>query len=237
MGHRTVKRVPLDFDHPLNQRWPGYLMPDPGWPTCKKCGGDGYHPMAQPIIQTFYALHLNDPERSQYAWHDKLTQDDVDHLVAEGRLSTWVRGENGERGHWEQRPRDAAEVNANSLRHLDGINRMILCEYRCKRLGLPYTCDECGGHGDIATDEQRAEYDKWEPTEPPAGDGWQLWETTSEGSPVSPVFTTAEELARWCETGATWFASERWPASQWLKTFRDDTTDAESLLVVRVPDA
>ena len=33
--------------------------------------------------------------------------------------------------------------------------------------------------------------------EPPAGDGWQMWETVSEGSPVSPVFATPEELARW----------------------------------------
>jgi hypothetical protein len=33
--------------------------------------------------------------------------------------------------------------------------------------------------------------------EPPAGAGWQLWETVSEGSPASPVFGTAEELAGW----------------------------------------
>jgi len=33
--------------------------------------------------------------------------------------------------------------------------------------------------------------------DPPAGDGWQLWETVTEGSPVSPVFATPEQLARW----------------------------------------
>lgn len=33
--------------------------------------------------------------------------------------------------------------------------------------------------------------------DPPAGDGWQLWETTTEGSPISPVFPTAEDLATW----------------------------------------
>ena len=26
--------------------------------------------------------------------------------------------------------------------------------------------------------------------EPPIGDGWQVWETVSEGSPVTPVFAT-----------------------------------------------
>ena len=40
----------------------------------------------------------------------------------------------------------------------------------------------------------------WE-IKPPAGDGWQLWETVSEGSPISPVFTTPEELARWMVSG------------------------------------
>ena len=32
---------------------------------------------------------------------------------------------------------------------------------------------------------------------PPTGDGWQLWETVTEGSPISPVFATPEELADW----------------------------------------
>jgi len=31
--------------------------------------------------------------------------------------------------------------------------------------------------------------------EPPAGDGWQLWETVSEGSPISPVFKTETEFS------------------------------------------
>lgn len=34
-------------------------------------------------------------------------------------------------------------------------------------------------------------------TEPPEGEGWQLWKTVSEGSPASPVFATDEEVAEW----------------------------------------
>jgi hypothetical protein len=64
--------------------------------------------------------------------------------------------------------------------------------------GLPEdwgTCEACGGEG---TDPaSRAAYEAWEPTEPPIGLGWQLWENVSEGSPISPVFTTPEELATW----------------------------------------
>jgi hypothetical protein len=34
--------------------------------------------------------------------------------------------------------------------------------------------------------------------EVPAGDCYQLWETVTEGSPVTPPFETPEELARFC---------------------------------------
>jgi len=33
--------------------------------------------------------------------------------------------------------------------------------------------------------------------EPPSGPGWQMWETVSEGSPVSPVCKSSEDLAHW----------------------------------------
>lgn len=59
--------------------------------------------------------------------------------------------------------------------------------------------------------------------------GWQLYETTSEGTPVSPVFATLEELAGWCETGATVFADERWTAAQWLASFKADSLAVMSL--------
>jgi hypothetical protein len=38
----------------------------------------------------------------------------------------------------------------------------------------------------------KAKYDAWEEEPPPEGEGWQLWETVSEGSPISPVFPTKE---------------------------------------------
>ena len=62
--------------------------------------------------------------------------------------------------------------------------------------------------------------------------GYQLYETTSEGTPVSPVFPTLEELAGWCETGATVFASSRWTKEQWLASFMNDTTSVDSLVTI-----
>jgi len=34
----------------------------------------------------------------------------------------------------------------------------------------------------------------WRPIEPPLGEGWQLWETVTEGSPVTPVFAKRADL-------------------------------------------
>lgn len=64
------------------------------------------------------------------------------------------------------------------------------------------------------------------------GDGWQLWETTSEGSPQSPVFATADELAEWAAHNATVFASVTATKAEWLKSFNaGDNRDVDSLLV------
>ena len=54
--------------------------------------------------------------------------------------------------------------------------------------------------------------------DPPTGNGYQLWETTSEGSPLSPVFETPEELAEWLEANnASSFGSMTCSYDQWLE--------------------
>ena len=82
------------------------------------------------------------------------------------------------------------------------------------------TCKVCEGHG--IHPDARAVYEAWTPTEPPTGDGFQLWGTTNEGAPYSPVFSTIEELCAWCETGATTFGSNRATAAQWRKMLDAD---------------
>jgi hypothetical protein len=62
--------------------------------------------------------------------------------------------------------------------------------------------------------------------------GFQLYETTTEGTPVSPVFATLEELAAWCEDGATVFADHRWTRDQWLASFRADSLGVDSLMTI-----
>lgn len=45
--------------------------------------------------------------------------------------------------------------------------------------------------------------------DPPTGEGFQLWESTSEGSPISPVFPSAEDLAEWMSENDCLFAGTR----------------------------
>jgi hypothetical protein len=53
-------------------------------------------------------------------------------------------------------------------------------------------CKGSGVHPDASGD-----YENWEPYDPPKGEGYQLWNTTTEGHPMSPVFDTPEKLATW----------------------------------------
>jgi hypothetical protein len=58
----------------------------------------------------------------------------------------------------------------------------------------------------------------WERIEPPVGDGYQLWETVSEGSPVSPVFESREALINWMRKNeyAEWAIQMVEDGNDWL---------------------
>lgn len=219
---RQIRRVALDFDWPLDKVWDGFLSPY-SFPPCPDCTyeelptimsqlfpspslGSGYAPEAYAISQTFYPHMIGGPMADRLAWHDKLGQAEVDNLLTEKRLRDYTHRYNRETRNWESsdEPVTAAMVNAGQRNgglgpkgaH-DAINRSILIRFRCEQLGIQEYCRTCDGNGDAATPEEREAAESWEGTDPPPGDGWQLWETVSEGSPISPVFATGEELAQW----------------------------------------
>lgn len=112
----------------------------------------------------------------------------------------------------------ASEVNAWSLHGLshDSFNASICIKARCAREGIPFSCARCAGSGTIwPMPEIKQLHDEWKPTEPPTGDGYQLWESCTEGSPVSPVFASLEDLCAWAETNATTFGSFRASKEEW----------------------
>lgn len=86
-------------------------------------------------------------------------------------------------------------------------------------------CKVCEGHAvDPAV---REVWEAWKSEDPPTGPGYQLWSTTGEGCPVSPVFATLDELCAWCETHATTFASYTATAAQWKRMLDEDFVHAE----------
>lgn len=91
----------------------------------------------------------------------------------------------------------AAQVNEWSLHGFghDSCNQWICVQARCDREGADATCSECGGKGEDGNFEEISRLrDEWKCTEPPIGGWWQVWETVSEGSPVTPAFATDIEL-------------------------------------------
>lgn len=69
--------------------------------------------------------------------------------------------------------------------------------------------------------EDHDEDEEWEGTDPPEGEGFQLWETTTEGSPQSPVFATLDELCAFAAEHCTTFATNRATAEQWRSMLDD----------------
>ena len=129
----------------------------------------------------------------------------------------------------------AEEVNAREhcgMGH-DAINSWILTEVRAKRLGVFGKCPKCKGKGETKLPRKmKKRYKNWHAYEPRTGPGYQLWETCTEGSPVSPVFESAEELADWCADNATIFAREKTSRENWLKMFvGEEDLEVGSMLV------
>lgn len=221
---REVKRVPMDFDWPMGVVWRGYRCPYRAT-KCHACDGHGSGPRVRELSKGWY-----DFERTGRRWCDAITQDEVDALIESGRLydftSKIVPGKGWER--IEGRVVTAEEVNAavRAGRSMhDAINKSICVEQRARRLGVwdsDGECRTCGGHGDYYCDESyRQLANNWQAIEPPTGEAWQMWETTSEGSPISPPCVSPEALARWLsENAASALGSEAATYDQWLAMIR-----------------
>jgi hypothetical protein len=142
-------------------------------------------------------------ERLAALWNNglmhHLDQDDVDALIAADALKAFTHLWTSE--GWKPNPDaktpTAYEVNAWGLNDMSGPNCGVVIKARCDRAGEPERCATCNGETDSwPSEEERSAYENWTRTEPPVGDGWQMWETVSSGSPITPVYTSAEELAR-----------------------------------------
>jgi len=264
---RELRRVPLDFDHPMNKVWPGFINTlTEAAVTCPHCSGSGYSPEAQAMHDRWYGyapfkpgdrgsvpLTADSPPVRAFAernvsrspeyygtspsavrheaqrladmwnaqWSHHLNQDDVDALVAAGRLMDFTHTFDPVNRWTPKNPPchpTAREVNEWSIGGFghDSINNWVVIKAECERLGVNSTCAHCDGEGEIwPSAEAKQAAENWVRTNPPAGDGYQIWETVSEGSPISPVFSTATDLARHMAT-TSWGADKGTTFKQWM---------------------
>ena len=205
---RELKRVPLDFKWPENKVWGGYLNPYYAKSRdCEACNGRGETFARQRLGDIISLLMLSGTDALRGECHPYLRHSP---LYATRGMTCG---------------RDMAELTAalagrepSRLGH-DSCDKWSAKKKVIAAAGLPETwglCPACSGSGtawDSPEDEQAAE--AWERTEPPAGDGYQIWETVSEGSPISPVFATPEALAEYMN-GRAWGGDKGCSYESWL---------------------
>ena len=181
------------------------------------------------------------------AHSNNITEIEVEALVRGGRLSdlldAWYRFDD-EKNTWikcdtsvpykertwvecEQpkfpTPEEVNRWNMMGMGH-DSLNAHICTEARAKELGVYGECECCNGEGEIwFSDEIKKLAEDWERVGPPTGEGFQMWENTSEGSPQSPVFETFDELCEWCAENASIFGTNNFVTKEkWVNCLSDD---------------
>lgn len=250
---RELKRVPLDFNWPLNKTWGGFINPFYSQCVdCPQCKGSGSSREARHLSDQWYGkVPFKPQDRGSKPWrptdapiravaerHAKFNpgfygKDEGSIYREANRLCELF---NGTWSHHLNANDVAALVKADRLRDFkgtptpeqvnawsldgfghDAINSWVVIKAECKRLGYRLDCERCKGEASLwPSPKIKQQAKRWKPTEPPTGEGYQLWETVSEGSPVSPVFVSPEELADWLtiNSGPCYSGTTR---EQWLK--------------------
>ncbi len=127
----------------------------------------------------------------------------------------WLKKSNG----YIPTPAEVNEWSIGGFGH-DSSNCWIVLKAELKRRGQPHECAHCKGAGHTWPDKKtKWRYDHWKPKGPPKGEGYQIWETVSKGSPISPVFATPEELAAHMAT-TRWGADKGTSYEAWLSFIR-----------------
>ena len=185
---QIIKRVPFDFDWPMYRVWSGYVNPYlKSRHECPGCKGKGLNPPSQQIYQDWLDQCINGYEQPT---SETLTQEEVDLLFSLGHLEGYYAG----KPTVEYVNRDLKE----KAQWRDTSCTFLITRIKAARLGVWGYCGICQGTGELW--ESLLDQEKsltWTPIEPPVGEGYQVWETVSPGSPVSPVLPDSNSLIRW----------------------------------------
>lgn len=220
---RELRRVALDFDFPIGETWTGFL--NPHYKPCAACGGKGETASLTALSRIVSLIML--------AGTDSLERTATG---VPGMLPNYP-GAPAAHSHIWPHPylRDIGITDPGTTMHElteglagrpssrlfghDACDRWSATRKIIAAAGLPEKwgwCPACDG--ECIDPSVKAAYDAWEKTDPPAGEGYQIWQTVSEGGPVSPVFATPEGLAHWMSTpGNGWNSDSESSYETWLR--------------------
>lgn len=220
---RELRRVPLDFDWPKNKVWKGFINPhSKPCPEAGKTCFNGQNAAAVYLehLANMFTLIADCAERGQshpylnqlpYGSHHpdwKLQPKEIRDRYVD--LVTKLIGEKRER---------FMGFTGQGFQVYFKILKMVGIKNPKKGKKKPaYEWSHCAVcKGENLDPAVRKEYKAWKDYGPPKGEGFQLWETTSEGSPVSPVYKTLDELCAWAAENASTFADNKATAEEWKK--------------------
>jgi hypothetical protein len=181
---REVKRVAIDFDWPLHKIWNGYV--NPYYKKCEKCDGSGATMASRRLDDLVNLLMLSGDDAKRGKAHPYFYNAPLHQTCGE------LCGED------MSELTEALAGRSSSCMGHDCIDNWSARSKILKVAGVSEDwgkCKACNGEG--LSSEYQKRYNNWERVEPPTGKGYQIWETVTEGSPVSPVFADPEKLADW----------------------------------------
>jgi hypothetical protein len=205
---REIKRVALDFKPKLGEVWPGFL--NEHYRECPQCSGGTTTAHAR-LSDLVSLLMLSGEDAKRGKAHPYFYDAPLHHTAGTKapsidmiELTTGLAG------------REPSFMGHDSIDRWSATKKIIAAA------GLPEdwgTCPHC--KGDAIDPEVKEAYEAWQESPPPAGDGYQLWSTTTEGTPMTPVFSAPEELARHCaDNNVSTFGSDTADYETWLKFIR-----------------
>jgi hypothetical protein len=188
---REIKRVPLTFNWPLRKTWKGYLNPhyEGHSKNCSNCDGNGLTMARQRLEDLVSLLMLSGCDSRRGKCHPYFDRMDGLHytqgIAPSSDLAELTEGLAGRKM--------SDFIGHDAMDRLSAVGKIIKAAGLKEKWGV---CQVCKGEGTVwDLPENKRKASQWRKSEPPKGKAYQVWETVSEGSPITPPFATPEELA------------------------------------------